>query len=240
MSMITLSLVLALGGCAQQKDVDDLSARVKALEDKVVTLEKSAPKPAADPNSPEEKAASTLMEELQAALKANDYALAKAKVGELTSKYGTTRAGKAAGRMKAELDVIGTDAKPLEVDKWYQGKVDLGSSEATLLVFWEEWCPHCKREMPKMQPLAEKYKSKGLQVVGLTKITKSATEEGVQAFIKANNIKFPMAKEKDGSLSDAYAVTGVPAAAVVKDGKVVWRGHPAKLTEDVLDSLLSS
>lgn len=239
MSVLALPLVLALGGCAQKKDVDDLSARVKALEDKVATLEKSAPKLPADPNSPEELAASKLMEEVQAALKANDYATAKTKVAELTGKYATTRAGKAATRMKAEIDVVGIDAKPIEVEKWFQGEADLSDSEATLLVFWEQWCPHCKREMPKMQPLAEKYKSKGLQVVGLTKVTKSATEEGVMTFLRENGIKFPVAKEKDGSMSAAYAVTGIPAAAVVKDGKVVWRGHPAKLTDEVLDSLLA-
>lgn len=239
MTMLSLSLVLALGGCAQKSEVDDLSARVKALEDKVATIEKSGPK-TVDPNSPEEQAATKLMEEVQAALKTNDYATAKTKVNELTGKYGTTRAGKAATRMASEINLVGADAKAIEVEKWYQGKADLSGDKATLLVFWEVWCPHCKREMPKMQPLAEKYESKGLQVVGLTKITKSATEESVTAFIKENNIKFPMAKEKDGSMSDAYAVTGIPAAAIVKGGKVIWRGHPAKLTDDVLDGLLAS
>jgi hypothetical protein len=32
-------------------------------------------------------------------------------------------------------------------------------------------------------------------------------------------------------------VTGIPAAAVVKGGKVIWRGHPAQLTDDVLGKL---
>jgi hypothetical protein len=38
-------------------------------------------------------------------------------------------------------------------------------------------------------------------------------------------------------MSNAYAVTGIPAAAVVKGGKVVWRGHPAQLTDEVLTKL---
>jgi len=57
-------------------------------------------------------------------------------------------------------------------------------------------------------------------VIGLTRITKSATEEKVQAFIEEKKVEYPMAKE-DGSVSRYFNVSGIPAAAVIKDGKVV-------------------
>ena len=41
-------------------------------------------------------------------------------------------------------------------------------------------------------------------------------------------------------LSGAYAVSGIPAAALVKDGKVIWRGHPSRLTDELVQQLLSS
>ena len=44
-----------------------------------------------------------------------------------------------------------------------------------------------------------------------------------------------MAKES-GDASKAFGVSGIPAAAVVKDGKVVWRGHPGRLTEQMIES----
>jgi hypothetical protein len=35
-----------------------------------------------------------------------------------------------------------------------------------------------------------------------------------------------------------FNVSGIPAAAVVKDGVVVWRGHPARLNNDILTGML--
>jgi hypothetical protein len=35
-----------------------------------------------------------------------------------------------------------------------------------------------------------------------------------------------------------FGVSGIPAAAVVKGGKVVWRGHPARLSEQMLKDWL--
>jgi thioredoxin-like negative regulator of GroEL len=50
-------------------------------------------------------------------------------------------------------------------------------------------------------------------------------------------VDYPIAKET-GELSRYFNVSGIPAAAVIKDGKVVWRGHPAQLKEDQLKSWL--
>lgn len=236
-----LGLVL-LAGCAQKKDVDELKAKVTSLEEKVAALEKGGPRTAgaaaADPAK--EEAAGKLMTDAADAMKNNDYATAKAKLAELQAQYADTRAGKQAAKMAKEVNLVGVDAKPIEVEKWYQGKADYGTSKATLLVFWEVWCPHCKREVPKMAQEEAKYKAKGIQLVGLTKVTKSATDEKVEEFLKENKVGFPVGKEKDGSMSDAFAVSGIPAAALVKDGKVVWRGHPARLNDEMLDKLLAS
>ena len=90
--------------------------------------------------------------------------------------------------------------------------------------------------MPKLEETYEKYKGK-LQVVGLTKVTKSSTDEKVQQFLSEQKVTYPIAKET-GEMSDYFAVSGIPAAAVIKDGKVVWRGHPARLTDDMINAWL--
>lgn len=235
MSRYFLALALALTGCVKKSDYDALEARVKALEEKPTVGAKAQP----IANTPEDEAAKKLMEEAQAALGNGDYGTAKAKLQEVVDKYGTSRVAAAAKKQLPEVSLIGSDAKPIEVEKWYQGKAALGDSEATLLVFWESWCPHCKKEMPKMPALADKWKPKGLNVVGLTKVTRSATDDSVTTFIKENSIDIPMAKEKGSAMSDAYAVTGIPAAAIVKDGKVVWRGHPARLDDATIEKILA-
>lgn len=247
--MYSIVIAAFLAGCAPKTDVDDLKAKVTALEEKVAAMEKGGVKaapgaaaaaPAADPAK--EEAATKLLTESQEARKNGDFATAKAKIAELTSNYADTRAGKAAVRIGAEINVVGTDAKPIAVEKWFtKKKASYDDAKTTVMVFWEVWCPHCKREVPKLPELATKWKGKGVQVVALTKITKSATEEGVMDFIKENKLEgLAIGKEQGSEMSDAFAVTGIPAAAVVQGGKVVWRGHPAQLTDDVLGKLVGS
>lgn len=232
--MHVLAIALLLTGCAQKAETD---AKFAELEERVAKLEQGA-KASAPASSEEEQAATKLMNEIQEARKGGDNAGAKAKLAELTSKYGGTRAGKAASRMAAEINLIGSDAKPIEAASWFTKSATLNDAPTTVLVFWEEWCPHCKREVPKLPEMQAKFKDKGVQVVALTKVTKSATDEKVQAFIKEHKLEgIPMGKEAEGAMSTAYAVTGIPAAAVVKGGKVVWRGHPAQLTDEVLTKL---
>jgi thiol-disulfide isomerase/thioredoxin len=121
------------------------------------------------------------------------------------------------------------------IEKWFQGEgeVDLDGSKTTLLVFWELWCPHCRRELPRLQKMWDDHKALGLQVVGVTRVTRTSTDDGVRAFLSKSSIAYPVAKV-DGKLAEYFQVTGIPAAALVKDGQIVWRGHPIRLTPQVL------
>ena len=91
--------------------------------------------------------------------------------------------------------------------------------------------------MPKVEKIYSDLKGKGLQVVGVTQVNKSSTDDKVAEFIKANNMTYPIAKE-NGELKTYFGVSGIPAAAVVKDGKIIWRGHPANLTTQMLEGWL--
>jgi thiol-disulfide isomerase/thioredoxin len=135
-------------------------------------------------------------------------------------------------RESEEKEVLGKDAI-LQAEEWIQGEVTLADGKATLLVSWEEWCPHCKREVPKLQATYEKLHDQGLNVVGVTRMNRGADRAKVDKFIAANKLTYPMLKD-DGTMGKHYAVSGVPAVALVKGGKVVWRGNPAKLHENML------
>ena len=114
----------------------------------------------------------------------------------------------------------------------------MSDGSATMLVFWEEWCPHCKREVPKIEGMHTKYKARGLNVVGLTKVTRSSTDEKVTSFMQEKGVTYPVAKEDGDNLSKRFGVRGVPAAAIVQAGKVVWRGHPARISDGMIEKIL--
>ncbi len=240
--MIRILAALVVGGLMFTGCADpELASRVADLEEKVKTLEArpAAPGGAAPANAEEEQAAANLLKEASQAAEKMDYDGAKKKLAELNSKYGATRAARAAQRLQAELDIIGKDSAEFDVEKWFQGNVaSVDGGEATLLVFWEVWCPHCKREVPKLSETYNKFSGKGLQMVGLTKMSRDISEEQVTSFLNENSVAYPIAKENGDAMSQHYGVKGIPAAAMVKDGKVVWRGHPARLTDAMIEAWL--
>ena len=237
-ALIALIGSLALGGCADP----ELAKRVDELEQEIAELKKNPPKAGAPQaaNAEEEQAAADLLKAASAHAEKMEYDQAKKKLADLKAKYGTTRAARAAARLDSELAVIGKDAGDLQVDKWFQGDLANLNDGTTLLVFWEVWCPHCKREVPKLAETYNKFNGKGLKMVGLTKMTRDIKEEQVTSFLADNKVTYPIAKEKGDAMSKHFGVRGIPAAAVVKDGKVVWRGHPARLTDDMINGWLGS
>lgn len=220
---------------ALEKRVADLEAKV--AEHTEALAKGGAAAAGADDAQAAEQAAMELYRGANDKFKAGDNEGAKAALEQLMKEHGGTRVAQAGQRLLDQLEVVGKSVASLEIDEWYQGEVALADSTATLLVFWEVWCPHCKREVPKLEETFNSYKGKGLGVVGLTKQSRGKTPEDVKAFIAENNISYPIAKE-NGSMSELFGVSGVPAAAVVKGGKVVWRGHPAQLNDELINSWL--
>jgi len=220
-----------------ETEVADLKKKVEAAP-AAAAAPAARPKPGAKPQDPNAQAAAELYRSANQLASSGDKAGAIVKLDELTSKYGNTPAGKNGAQLKRELVLVGSPAGEMQVEKWYQGKIESMASKPTLLVFWEVWCPHCKREVPKMEATYKTYGPKGLQVVGLTKQTRNITDQQVEEFISSKGVSYPTAKEAGGAMSRTFAVSGIPAAAMVKDGKVVWRGHPGRLTNEMIEGWL--
>ena len=247
MSRLVLALPLLLAGCPKQGGTESaartaaLEARVMALEARVQRLESSGGAVAgvaAEPTLDQEAAASDLATRINEAIEGWDYQTAASLCTELDSPaYQSTRATRGMSGRCDELAVVGKEAGTIDVESWFQGYATLDEAPLTLVVFWEAWCPHCRRELPEIQGKYERYRDRGLQVVALTRVTKSSTDEKVREFLSENDITFPVAKE-GGETSDDYGVRGIPAAALVRDGQIIWRGHPARITDEDLEALL--
>ena len=245
-------MVLAPSPVFAQSDADvkALTDKVNALEQRIATMERNLTAQltkisqqlasGGGPSAASETEARTALAAVNQLIASGNSTKAKADMTTFMQKYGNTQAAKGARRTYQELQVVGK-AIPADwgIEKWFQGEsdVNLGGNGTTLVVFWETWCPHCQREVPKLQALYDSLRGDGLQIVGLTKVNKSATDEKVADFIKQKSLSYPIAKE-NGSATQHFGVSGVPAAAVVKDGKIVWRGHPARLSEAQLKGWL--
>jgi len=210
-----------------------ISARLDKLEKAVDQVKKSG---GGDPDA----AAKNEFRAIHGLVGANKFAEAKTKLTAFSKKYAGSSLAPHAQRLMREVEVVGkATPKEWKIDKWLQGKdkIDLASSKTTFVVFWELWCPHCKREVPKIQQLYEKYSPKGFQIIGLTKMSRGKSEKEITDFISSSKVTYPMAKES-GDISEYFAVAGIPAAVVIKGGKVVWRGHPGRMSEDMIKGWL--
>ena len=74
--------------------------------------------------------------------------------------------------------------------------------------------------MPEIQKLADKYKDKGLVVIGPS----LDAEEAVEAIRKDKGVSYLMVSEAEAT-ADKWGVSMFPFIFLVgKDGKVLWKG----------------
>ena len=141
---------------------------------------------------------------------------------------------------------IGDKAPPLKVAAVVKGKaVDL-SKGLHVVEFWATWCGPCKVSIPHLTEMAKTYKGK----VDFTGVSVWETGEDqlgqVTKFVNAMGPKMDYNIVFDGE-SKTMASTwmtaakqnGIPAAFLVKDGKILWIGHPMDGLDKVIDKTLT-
>ena len=95
------------------------------------------------------------------------------------------------------------------------------AGKIALVEFWTTTCPPCRRSIPHLNELHEKYRDKGLVVFGLTPEPKQRVEKFAKAMKMAYLVGYGSDSPRD------YRVRAIPQAFLVdREGKVIWAGHP--------------
>ena len=148
----------------------------------------------------------------------------------------------------AKLLGVGSDAPALEGITWVQGdEVKTLNEKGKLYIIecWASWCGPCVAVIPHLNELHKKHVEKGLVIIGM-----NVWEEGIektQAFVEAKGeemsyrVAYSGAKDSSFGTSwlEASGTQGIPQAFVVKDGKIIYKGHPGGLSEETIESMMA-
>lgn len=93
--------------------------------------------------------------------------------------------------------------------------------KAVMLNFWGTWCEPCRTEMPTMQQMYEKYKSKGFEIVA---VNIAETEVAVDSFAKQYGLSFPIWMDQDRDVVKQYKIGPLPSSLFLdRNGVIVDR-----------------
>lgn len=92
-----------------------------------------------------------------------------------------------------------------------------------LLDFWATWCGPCQAEAPIVNTIAQRYKDRGLAVIGVN----TSDEDGLAAhFARKKGLGFPIVFDEGNGIARKYNVANLPTLVVVsKTGKIVAIRH---------------
>lgn len=86
---------------------------------------------------------------------------------------------------------------------------------AKLLLFYVDWCPHCKTAVPEWESLKDEYEGKQINGYTVTFVEYNCTDESPEV----------------NKLMDEYNIEGYPTIKLVKDNQVIeYNAKPSKST----------
>ena len=109
----------------------------------------------------------------------------------------------------------------------YEGKIQrlsdyVGKGKYVLIDFWASWCGPCKKEVPNIIEVWNKYKNKNFVAVGIATNDKP---DDTKASMKQLGIEYPQIMNNQGEASEPYGVTSIPQIILFgPDGTILRRG----------------
>ncbi len=146
---------------------------------------------------------------------------------------------------------VGDPAPKLQTGKWVQGDPvkEFQKGKAYMVEFWATWCGPCRVSIPHLNEIHNKFKDKGLIVIGQD--CWETDESKVQPFVKKMDDKMTYRvalDDKEGNEKGKMATTwmaaagqnGIPSAFLVDTkGIIAWIGHPMNLKEQLIEEVLA-
>ena len=143
---------------------------------------------------------------------------------------GATAAGPtcASKQGTANLDFTLTDANGTNVRLTdYKGKV-------VLLNFWATWCGPCKIEIPEFVDAYQRYRDKGLVILGVLSEDDPAPEE-LHTFMTRFKMNYPVLRENPHFASANGDLWALPTSFVIDRHGAICTKHTGAMSKEMLE-----
>jgi RNA polymerase sigma factor (sigma-70 family) len=124
---------------------------------------------------------------------------------------------------KIKKEIVTQTAPAIDGQAWFNTPAELAldklRGKVVLLDFWGAWCGPCVEKLPRSEELYQKYKDRGLVVIG---VHSANDDEKLRSVLEEKKITFPVVHDR-GATADRYAIEAWPTYFLIdKAGKVVW------------------
>ena len=124
----------------------------------------------------------------------------------------------------AEKDLIAADQKRQRADftlpdlsgrRWTLKEL---KGKVVLVNFWATWCPPCRKEMPDLETLYERFGPRGLVILAIS----DEDADKVKHFIAEHQFTYPILLDEGRKVNELFNVEGIPKSFVFdRTGKLV-------------------
>ncbi|HTY97200.1 MAG TPA: TlpA disulfide reductase family protein [Solirubrobacteraceae bacterium] len=116
------------------------------------------------------------------------------------------------------------------------GLLSSAHGKPVLVVFWASWCGPCSREAPALERFSRSSEGRA-RIVG---VDWSDARTGGRSFIARYGWTFPNLSDPQGTVGNAYGITGLPTTFVVNDRHRIVAELRGPQSQASLDRALAS
>lgn len=109
--------------------------------------------------------------------------------------------------------------------------LELVKSGPVLINFWATWCQPCKAEMKHLKSLFEKYKQKGLSIIGINQDSPKSLAK-VKSFIASNKVDYPIVLDPNNQIFQKFNGQVMPYSILINSRGEIEYKHTGYLAGD--------
>jgi peroxiredoxin len=108
------------------------------------------------------------------------------------------------------------------------------AGKVVLVNFWATWCPPCRKELPDLEALYQRFNARGLVILAI-----SDEDAGkVQPFVAKQKLTYPVLLDPGRKVNELFGVSGIPKSFVYgRDGKLAAEAIDMRTQRQFLEML---